>query len=66
MDFLDFEQAAQEIKNTRYKYDDIEIDDIVKALEEYVEAIVDDINADPNGMLSNSYYFWGSLDKKCK
>ena len=62
---MDFQQAAEEIKATKYQFDNITVETIEEALKEYVERLVDDINADPNGCLSNEFSFWGELNKKC-
>lgn len=60
----DFQDAAQIIKESRFQFDDISEYAIASVIERYVDEIVDEINADPEGYFTNNYRFWNDLDKE--
>lgn len=63
---MEYSNAIEEIKANRYEFDDISDEEIEQAIENYIEELKDQINADPMGFFANNYRFWNSLDKKCK
>ena len=60
----DFQAAAEIIKESRFEFDDISEYAIASVIERYVDEIVDEINADPEGYFANNYRFWNDLDKE--
>ena len=61
---MDFTAAAEEIKATKYPYDnEMTVEKIEAAIRNYYEDLADEINSDPNGYFQSKYYFWRTIEK---